>query len=114
MSGLPGRSFRWRRKRNPLACRRRRTAISGLVFPERIRAISARLFGSISTAEFQISYQLATPTHSYERVGNSAMPSSPGDPVETAGRADLTQDEQDFVRSMQALRQSGEAAEAVL
>jgi len=42
------------------------------------------------------------------------MPASPGDPAATASRADLTQEEQEFVRSMQALRQTGEAAEAVL
>ncbi len=32
MSGRPGRSRRWRRKRYPMACRARRTANSGFVF----------------------------------------------------------------------------------
>lgn len=45
-SGLPGKSFLWRRSRNPIACTRLLTAISGFVPLDLTRPISADLAGS--------------------------------------------------------------------
>jgi len=64
ISGLPGKSFRWSEKRNPIRCNAERTVFSGFVFLSRIRPIFqlrfpvVRLSVMISPAKILSEYHL--------------------------------------------------------